>query len=322
MTLYSFATTAEDIANDYRDRIRGKVVLTTGVSPGGLGADFVERLAVYEPKLLILAGHDISKSERTAEAIKTVAPHVKIRVLELDLSSQKQIRKAAQEVNAYGEPIDVLVNNAGVHSGQYSTTVDGIEDHFGTNHIGHFLFTNLIMDQVLAAGPSARVVNVASSGHRFSPVRFDDWGFDGGKTYDPWRAYGQSKTANMLFAVSLAEKLGSKGLVAVSLYPGNAPTNLGRRKGKVMNFGTHVAIDQQLGNKQGWNSTPVKTFSQCTATHFYAAFHPNVNEHNGAYFVDSNAVPPEGVRAWARDSVEAARLWKLSEEIVGQKFTY
>lgn len=178
MTLYSFATTAEDIANDCRDRIRGKVVLTTGVSPGGLGAGFVERLAVYEPKLLILAGHDISKSERTAEAIKTVAPHVKTRVLELDLSSQKQIRKAAQEVNAYGEPIDVLVNNAGVHSGQYSTTVDGIEDHFGTNHIGHFLFTNLIMDQVLAAGPSARVVNVASSGHRFSPVRFDDWGFD------------------------------------------------------------------------------------------------------------------------------------------------
>lgn len=140
------------------------------------------------------------------------------------------------------------------------------------------------------------------SWHYFGLYYADRALLQGGKTYDPWRAYGQSKTANMLFAVSLAEKLGSKGLVAVSLYPGNAPTNLGRRKGKAMNFGTHgeflfvaqffrlirnersltmhfrkVAIDQQLGNKQGWNSTPVKTFSQCTATHFYTAFHPNVN---------------------------------------------
>lgn len=246
---YKFETTAEEIAGDCADHIRDRVILTTGVSPGGLGASFVETIAKQQPKLLILAGRDPSKAEMTARAISANFPDVQTRVLELDLSSQGQVRKAAQEVNTYDETIDVLVNNAGIMACPYSTTTDGLESQFATMHVGHFLFTNLIMGKILAAGHGSRIISVSSDGYRLSPIRFYDLGFrvrlvlrsrlsasnfpthalfQGGETYDKWRAYGQAKTANMLFAVSLAEKLGDKGLLAFSLHPGVISTNLSR----------------------------------------------------------------------------------------------
>lgn len=174
---YDHETTAEEVAEANADRIRGKVVLTTGVSPGGLGAYFVETIAKHQPKLLILAGRDTKKVEAAAQAISAAWPNVRTRVLELDLGSQTQIRKAAEEVNAYEESIDVLVNSAGIMACPYSTTKDGLETQFGTNHIGHFLFTNLIIGKILAAGRGPRIVSVSSDGHRLSPIRFNDWGF-------------------------------------------------------------------------------------------------------------------------------------------------
>ena len=232
MTPYGSKTTAEEVAEDCKDIIKGKVILTTGVSPGGLGATFVQVIAKHSPKLLILAGHNTSKCEETAKAIASTSPGVSTRVLELDLGSLEQIRKAAAEVNSYTDHIDVLCNNAGVMATPYSLTKDGLETQFGINHIGHFLFTNLVIKKLLQAPKGGRVVNVTSNGHRLGPVRFDDWRFDNGKTYDPWRAYGQSKSANMLFALSLAKKLGDKGkgagLVSLSLHPGAIfGTNLG-----------------------------------------------------------------------------------------------
>lgn len=175
---YGFATTGEEIADACADQIRGKVVLTTGVSPGGLGAFFLQLIAKYEPKLLILAARDVSKAQTTAEAIVAASPGVHTRLLQLDLSSQEQIRRAAREVNAYREPIHVLVNNAGLMACPYSTTKDGLEMQFGSMHIGHFLFTNLIMGKILAAGDGARVVSVSSDGYRLGPVRFNDWRFE------------------------------------------------------------------------------------------------------------------------------------------------
>lgn len=175
---YGFDATGEEIADACADQIRGKVVLTTGVSPGGLGAFFLQLIAKYEPKLLILAARDISKAQMTAETIAAASPGVKTRLLQLDLSSQEQIRRAAREVNAYRESIDVLVNNAGLIACPYSTTQDGLEMQFGSMHIGHFLFTNLIMGKILAAGDGARVVSVSSDGYRLGPVRFNDWSFE------------------------------------------------------------------------------------------------------------------------------------------------
>ena len=178
MSEYNRYTTGEQVASDCRSSIENKTVLITGVTSGGLGAGFATVIAPYRPSLIILAARDISKAEETAREIKTAAPSVTTRILELDLDSQTQIRKAAKEVLSYKEHIDVLVNNAGLMAPPFRLTKDGLESQFGINHIGHFLFTNLIMKKLVAPGKSARVVNVSSDGHRMGPIRFEDWNFD------------------------------------------------------------------------------------------------------------------------------------------------
>lgn len=218
--VYNSKTTSEEVAQDFAHLIHKKVILTTGVTAGGIGAAFVLALAQHAPRLLILAGRNTTACEETARAVETQVPGTKTRILKLDLGSFDQVRQSAAEVLSYSDHIDVLVNNAGVMATPFGLTTDGIESQFAINHLGHFLFTNLIMEKLLAAPVGARVVCVSSSGYRHGPVRFQDWNFDGGKTYDMWRAYGQSKTANMLFAVSLASKLGSRGITALSLNPG------------------------------------------------------------------------------------------------------
>jgi NAD(P)-dependent dehydrogenase (short-subunit alcohol dehydrogenase family) len=185
MAPYTRATTADEIAADCSDIIKGKTILITGVSPGGLGAEFARVISKHFPGLIILANRDLSKASQTAKTISEIAPSVPTRILELDLASQTQIREAAKEVvEKYPEThIDVLVNNAGVMAGPYKLTANGIENQFGTNHIGHFLFTNLIMKKLVplnqdANFPPARIVNVSSNGYRLGWIRFGDWGFD------------------------------------------------------------------------------------------------------------------------------------------------
>jgi NAD(P)-dependent dehydrogenase (short-subunit alcohol dehydrogenase family) len=213
---------ASAIAADNASNIAGKVVLTTGVTQGGLGATFVETIAQYKPSLLILAGRSTAKTLATASQISKISD-VETRILPLDLASQSNIRAAAQTVLNWPDVphIDVLVNSAGIMAGPYSTTEDGIESQFGANHIGHFLLANLLMPKLLAA-PAPRIVSVASDGHRFGGVRFSDVNFRGGEEYEQWEAYGQSKTANILFAKALAQRLGGRGVRSFSLHPGVA----------------------------------------------------------------------------------------------------
>ena len=228
VTGYNNKTKATEVASNLASHIAGKVILTTGVTPNGLGAFFVETIAKHNPALLILAGRSASKVQATADRIKSTSPDVETRIVILDLASQAQIRDAAKQVLGYPEPIDVVVNSAGIMAGPYALTKEGIESQFGSNHIGHFLFTNLIMSKILES-KSPRIVNVSSNGHALGPVRFDDYNFQGGKAYNQWYAYGQSKSANILFSKGLAEKLGSRGLKAYSLHPGVA-------------FGTSLAV--------------------------------------------------------------------------------
>ena len=172
---YGRQSTATQVAADLASNIAGKIILTTGVSPNGLGANFVETIAKYKPRLLILAGRSPSKIQSTADKITSNPDNrgVEVRTLALDLASQKQIRAAAQEVLAYPEDVDIVMNSAGIMAGPHRTTEEGLELQFGSNHIGHFLFTNLIMPKVLAS-KTPRIVNVSSDGHRLSGVRFDD----------------------------------------------------------------------------------------------------------------------------------------------------
>lgn len=177
---YTSRSTGEEVAADLSAQIRDKVILITGVSPGGLGAEFAVTVAKHSPAFLILANRNIERADETAQRIKDSSPNVPTRLLKLDLASQNQVRKAAAEVYGYKEKIHVLVNNAGIMAGPYKVSPDSIEQQFATNHIGHFLFTNLIMNKLISDNNSwqGRVINVSSSGYRLGPVRFGDWGFD------------------------------------------------------------------------------------------------------------------------------------------------
>ncbi|KAK3689316.1 putative short-chain dehydrogenase [Podospora appendiculata] len=197
MAPYNARTTSEEVVRDLADQIKGKVILTTGVSPASIGATFVKSIAAAKPSLLILAGRNAAKIQETADAITAANPDIKVRLLELDLGSLAEVRKSAALVNSWDDVpvIDALANNSGIMATEFALTVDGFERQFGTNHLAHFLFTNLVMSKILAS-KAPRVVSVSSDAYMLSPIRFDDVDFKKGETYNKWQAYGQSKTGN------------------------------------------------------------------------------------------------------------------------------
>ncbi|TEA17168.1 Short-chain dehydrogenase TIC 32 [Colletotrichum sidae] len=319
-------TTGSSLVEFYADSIKAKTVLVTGASPNGLGAVFAETIAAAAPALIILAGRNASKVRETADKITTAHPSVAIKTLQLDLGSFKHVREAAETVNGSGwddvPQIDVLVNNAGIMAVPYAKTEDGIESQFATNHLGHFLFTNLIIKKVLAAS-APRIVNLSSVGHRLGHIRWTDYNFADGKHYDPWIAYGASKTANCLFSLSLAEKLGERGLLSFSLHPGVAMTNLPKHL-VAEDFDGLRQVDIAVGSKHMWEEWAFQSHDQGIATHVQTAFAPGLDEFNGHYFIDCKVADPwaEGVYPWATNKIDAERLWRLSEDLVGEKFNY
>ncbi|KAI1209552.1 NAD(P)-binding protein [Annulohypoxylon truncatum] len=323
--------TASELAATYESQIKGKIVLTTGVSPGGIGAAFVLGIAQSQPALLILAGRNLAKIQQTADAIS--ATGVKVRILELDLVSLASVRASAEKVNAWDDvpQIDVLVNNASVMAVDWARSPEGYDSQLAINYLGPFLFTNLIMGKMLKS-PAPRVIIVTSDAHRLSPFRFDDYNFRDGEYYHKWLSYGQSKTANMLMAISLAEKLGQRHkLSAFSVHPGLVQSNLSSH---LKLFGEDDSdmipmrdIDRVMGNGIGWAG--FGAVLPCTPevganVYVYGAFDPEVAAHNGCYLLSCRVADPwkDTVRPWATSSVEAERLWKLSEKLVGQEFVY
>lgn len=189
MSPYTAETTAEQVASDYQSEIKNKTVLVTGASPGGLGAKFATVIAQHSPYCIILATRDVEKARKTAEEIAAISSAVLVKTIRLNLTSFKDTKAAAEEVLALGLRIDVLVNNAGIMAPGYSKTVDGVESQFATNHLGHFLFTNIILESQLKTNKNSgvRVVNVSSDGYRLGPVRFADWNFDVSASFVPLR---------------------------------------------------------------------------------------------------------------------------------------
>ncbi|KAG6825743.1 hypothetical protein H0H92_002605 [Tricholoma furcatifolium] len=348
-------TDAMEVAKSFASFIKNKRVIITGVTLGGLGAECARVLVAHGAEV-ILAGRTSNKIQDTVDVIKKEFPEAKMKQLILDLSSQAAIRKAADEVLKYDFPIDVVFLNAGIMGAPYSKTPDGLESQFGINHIGHFLFGNLILPKLIES-PAPRIVSVSSVGHFWSPVRFDDYSFDDGKTYDKWAAYtsdlgtssGQSKTANILFAVELTERYKSHNLTAFSLHacpsstiisftaytycctlsqPGGSITSLMQymTKEDYEKFSDFYSID---GSPKGdW----ALTVPQCTATHIVAGFDPAISGKSGSYLTNLQLANDQ-VAPYAFDKAfrmtfnhaphaqeNAKRLWTLSEELVGQKF--
>ncbi|KAJ5816973.1 hypothetical protein N7447_009206 [Penicillium robsamsonii] len=326
-TPYTTHTTTDELISDYAALIKDKVILTTGVSSGSLGGFFVQSIAKAKPAWLILAARNADKLAKMAAEITTAQPEIQVRTLQVDLGSLKSVQEAAAQVNSSWDDIpviDVLVNNAGIMAVDYQLSPEGFESHLATNHLGPFLFTNLIIKKIVAA-KEPRIVVVSSDGHRLNPFRFYDYNFDDGKTYDRWHAYGQSKTANMLFAISLAQKLGIKyNLQAYSLHPGVIWTNLGNHLDWSVELDGLRNVDKSLGNPEGWKEFDAKPLERGAATHLYAAFDPCLKANNGAYLIDCHVSDPlvDTVLPWATSSFEAERLWRLSEKLVGQEFPY
>ncbi|KAI1775703.1 NAD(P)-binding protein [Hypoxylon cercidicola] len=319
--------TASRLAVRYSEAIKGIVILTTGVSPGGLGAAFVNAIAPMRPAMLILAGLDSKETQQTAEQISKSSPEVKIRTLEIDLSSLAAVRAAAETVKGWTDVphIDLLVNNAGISAIPWTITEEGFEKHFATNYLGPFLFTHLIMPRILAS-EDPRIVNVGSDGHILSPVRFDDPNFRDESLYHAWMAYGQSKTAQMLTTMSLAEKLGTKhNLHAFSVHPGAVNTNLVAHLDWEQGYEEMSRTYRLLGHAQGWKKNfDFLTPDEGAATYVYAAFDDDIRAHNGAYLLKCHLGDPwkDDLRAWATSAVEAEMLWKLTETLIGQEFRY
>ncbi|KAF7348072.1 Short-chain dehydrogenase/reductase family protein [Mycena sanguinolenta] len=220
MSLPTFTaiTTAEEVAAAFADQIQGRNVLITGTSIDGVGFETARVLA---------------KLKLSEEAIKKEVPSANIRRLILDLSSLAAVRKAAAEVNAYPEPLHVLIHNAAAGGGAFKLTVDGFESQIATNHIGPFFFTKLLAPKLLAARSESytpRVVVVSSEGHSFVPLDLNTVARNPNPdTYDLFNAYCQSKAANVLFANELSKR--AKGKINVySLHPGTIPTNIMKKE--------------------------------------------------------------------------------------------
>ncbi|KDQ19220.1 hypothetical protein BOTBODRAFT_27801 [Botryobasidium botryosum FD-172 SS1] len=303
-------TTAEEAASVFAAEIKGKNVLITGPSLGGLGAETARVISKFGAGIVILAGRSRDKLEETEKAIKSDVPTAKTRLLILDLNSLAAIGAAADEVLAYPEPIHVLINNAAIMAIDYAITADGYEAQFGVNYLAHFLFTARIFPKLRESG-SPRVVNISSGGHRYSPFRFDDPGFSGGEKYDRWAAYAQSKTANILFSVELARR----GVFAFSVHPGSVPTNL--PKSAPLKEMVKIGIYNEKGEPVYSGHTVWKTLAEGASSYIVASFDPSMEP--GSYIVDSQ-VHNERAQPYALDPEDAKRLWKLSEELVGEAF--
>ncbi|KAK9853792.1 hypothetical protein MYU51_005269 [Penicillium brevicompactum] len=286
---WSWSSTGNEVVAGYAERIKGRTFLITGPSDGGIGAETALCLASQSPSTIILAGRDRAKIQPVIEKISHLNPEVNAIFIALDLSSQASVRSAAAEVNRQVNHLDVLINNAALMACPYGTTPDNLEIQFGTNFIGPFLFTGLLLPRLRAAGPGARIVNVSSSAHRFEGIRFDDVDFKGGSVYDTWKAYGQSKTALILMAVHIASKLPSTDIAAFSVHPG--------------------IVDYEVTDR--------KSLQQGCSTTLIAALDPSLTELSGSYLSDGQLKDPA---RHASGTENATKLWNLGEAILGQTF--
>jgi NAD(P)-dependent dehydrogenase (short-subunit alcohol dehydrogenase family) len=306
--------------------LRSKRILVTGVS-AGLGVETARSLAAHGANVIGTA-RDLDKAKlATAQIRKDAAANGgSFELIDLDLARLASVRNCADQLLRKGEPLDVIIANAGVMATPFSYTTDHFEMQFGTNHLGHFVLVNRIAKLLRAGG---RLVNLASAGHRFSNVNVDDPNFER-TPYDPFLAYGRSKTANILFAVAFDQRYRARDIRAAAVHPGVIQTELGRHMDPAMLEAMMDRLEKQLAT-EGKSSFPWKTIPQGAATSTWAAVVAPAGKIGGKYCENCHvgqvvpedvAISPtsEGVRAYALDSNAAEMLWKKSEEMVGETF--
>jgi len=283
-------------------RLDGKIVAITGCNTG-IGKFTALDMSRRGAKVVMLC--------RNVEAAETVAEEIRketegeVIVHRCDLASLKSVRECAEQLSNSLEKIDILINNAGVMTCPLTRTEDGFEMQIGTNHLGHFLLTNLVMPLVKKAAPGARIVNVSSLAHESGVMQWDDLNWNT-TPYSPIKAYSQSKLANVLFTKELARRGEGSGVTVYSLHPGVIATDLGRHARDT--FGP-------IGSCMMAVAKPfIRTVESGAQTTIYCAVDEKIAEHNGRYYSDCKE---KSLRRHAESAEDAKRLWDVSEGLTG-----
>jgi len=321
---FGATSTTEDVLTGID--LTGKRILITGVS-AGLGVETARSLAVHGGQV-VGAARDLSKARAATGQVQkdSAANGGSFELIELDLANLKSVRACADGLMAKGEPFDVVIANAGVMATPFGHTADGFETQFGTNHLGHFVLVNRIASLIRSGG---RLINLSSAGHRYSNVDLEDPNFER-SPYEPFIAYGRSKTANILFAVAFDRRHRGRGVRAAAVHPGGIQTELGRysEPGRIQKL--IQQINEQLA-AEGKGPFQWKTVPQGAATSVWAGVVASADAIGGQYCENCHVgkvvpddvpitVISEGVRAYALDAKNAEALWKKSEELVGESF--
>ena len=321
---FGATSTADEVLSGIN--LHGKRILVTGVS-AGIGVETARSLAAHGAQV-VGAARDLAKAQAaTAQVQKDAAANGgSFELAALDLADLKSVRACADELLAKGEAFDVIIANAGVMATPFGHTADGFETQFGTNHLGHFVLVNRIAPLMRKEG---RLINLASAGHRFSNVDLEDPNFER-TPYEPFVAYGRSKTANILFAVAFDKRHRGRGIRAAAVHPGAIHTELGRYMDMSQFQKMIDELNQQLA-AEGKPAFQLKTIPQGAATSVWAAVVAPAGEIGGQYcenchvgeiVPDHVTINPisEGVRRYALDPETAEALWNKSEELVGESF--
>lgn len=289
---------------DAMPSLDGKVVVITGAN-SGLGLESARLMAARGAEV-IMACRSQEKGEAARQQILAEHPQAKLVLLPLDLASQRSIKTFAEHFKSQYSTLDILLNNAGLMAPPLSRTEDGFEMQFGTNHLGHFALTGLLLDS-LENAEAPRIVVVSSVAHNFGKIYFDNLNAD--KWYFRWFFYGQSKLANLMFARELHQRLRQRGskIQAMAAHPGYSDTNLQSTSGTDI-FNRFFAQPQHMGS---YPSVYAATASEAKSGEYYGP--------NGLFEVAGFPAPAR-VRKLAKNQKVAKRLWAVSEEMTGVRF--
>lgn len=301
---FGSASTAEQVTQGI-DASNLTVLITGGAS--GIGLETTRVLALHKARVII-AARNMAAANEAKQLILKEDENARVDILKLDLSSIKSIREFADNLNALDLPLNILINNAGIMFCPYQLSEDGIEMQFATNHLGHFLLTNLLLDKMKdtarTTGVEGRIVNLSSVAHIHTykgGIQFNN--INDKKRYSDKRAYGQSKLANILHAKELSRRFQEEGvnITANAVHPGLIMTNLFKHSAILMRILKFFSFFL-------WKNVP-----QGAATTCYVALHPSLKGVTGKYYVDCNSLEPS---AFARDEALARKLWDFSNKLI------
>lgn len=281
-----------------KEKLLGKTVVITGANTG-IGLETAKDLAARGARI-ILACRDAQKCEDAVEEIRKHSLNKNLACYDLDLASFRSIRKFAKEFKTNEKRLDILINNAGIMRCKKSITEDGLEMQLGVNHFGHFLLTNLLLEELKASAPS-RIVVLSSVAHSRGEINFDDLNSE--KKYNPGTSYNQSKLANILFIRELAERLTGSGVTVNSVHPGVVNTELMRHMSFYKSYISSLLVYPFI-----WIF--LKAPVQGAQTSIYCSLSSELNDVSGKYFADMKEKEPSPA---ALNNADAKRLWAISE---------